>query len=415
MNGRTLALGLTAGLAVASVLSKRQGARNGWDRDDPGIPPDAPLLTWAGFIFPANTPLFHATGAMTAIRTGGFKTRSMGVEAAGGGRHIHSVSLTLSRRRAEALALGLYVLARGARGALSISDLLDALEYECPKGFKSGMGDVGLTPDAVARYDRGEVLVQMGSGAWDEPERWVSAEVARDLPEEIGGRRVTTRTRDSVFLEVYRSVLRYAAREKECFNPIFIRTSMPALARVNLEDIGVLDCRVRPGMRVCTDSEGAYRLGYVTEHEARLYSFSCENEVQDWIEAQRAARGLDLPRKSIADGQAARIYVQERDARQRASARGYWAPKLSRGLVNYGIGNRISTEAMTYSDAEEEVRVFDPSAITASARSSSTPPSYGVPFIVDRFGERVPRVTAPWFDAATEDIAVWQGHGPRLR
>ena len=34
MNGRTLALGLTAGLAVASVLSKRQGARNGWDRDE---------------------------------------------------------------------------------------------------------------------------------------------------------------------------------------------------------------------------------------------------------------------------------------------------------------------------------------------------------------------------------------------
>jgi len=415
MNGRNLTLGALAGLAVAGLVAQRRGARNGWDRDDDGVPQDAPLLTWAGFIFPANTPLFHATGAMTAIRTGGFKTRSMGVEAAGGGRHIHSVSLTLSRRRAEALALGLYVLARGARGALSLSDLLDALERECPKGFKRAMGDrVELTPEAVARYDRGEVRVEIGTSV-RYTERWVSAEVARDLPQEIEGRQVTTRTRDNVFLEVYTSVLRYAAREKECFNPLFIGTSMPALARVNLDDIGVLDCRVRPGMRVCTDSEGAYRLGYVTEHEARLYSFSCENEVEDWINAQRAARGLDLPWKSIAAGQAERAYVQERDARRRASARGYWAPKLSRGLVNYDIGNQIATEAMTYSNAEEEVRVFDPSAITVSARSSSTPPSYGMPFIVDPFGERIPRVTAPWFDAATEDIAVWSGHRPKLR
>ena len=402
MNGRDLTLGALAGLAVAGMVAQRRRGSRDRDRDDSGIPQDTPLLTWAGFIFPANTPLFHATAAMNAIRTGGFKTRSMGVEAAGGGRHVHSVSLTLSRRRAEAIALGLYVLARGARGALSLSDLLDALERECPKGFKVGISlidAVELTPEAVDRYDRGEVLVRMG---WGEPVRWVSAEVARDLPKEIEGRRVTTRTRDNVFLDVYTSVLRSAASAKECFNPIFIRTSMTALARVDLNDIGVLDCRVRSGMRVCADGEGAHRLGYVTEQEAKAYSFSCENEVEDWINAQR-------------DGQAARAYVQAQGARRRASARGNWAPKLSRGLVDLDIGNRISTESMAYEDSEEEVRVFDPRAITASARSSSTPPIYGVPFIVDLFGERVPRVTAPWFDAATEDIAVWRGHGPRLR
>lgn len=377
---------------------------DGWLPEARTAPPPHPTVTWAGFPWPTGVKLYHATPAMGSIQAQGFRTRAQGSRASAGGSHRYSVSFTLLHQRAVAIALGLDVLRRGALGELTIRSLINRLLTELPQyglgGVAAGFGfsknarvNEADTQESIDLYDAGHTLASWWDGSqyqyhWYPP--------GSEVPAVVGSQRVTRKTRNDVFFEVYTQTLR-AADGKECFNPLFLGTDMERLSQVNPADLGVLTATLPEGFRVCGSGDTLSRLGYLTAEEAWAYAstFSCEEDVSATTRLRadlRAGRG----RCGLAQTEQDLAYLESSQAERRAS---WYTPKVGSWKLDYTQGERVGSQVVTADQAEEEIRVYDPAQITVlQAEPLSTIRARY------RLGNRL---TFPPFSAETADIRVW--------
>ena len=356
--------------------------------DRPDIPRHA--VTWAGFPWPREALLYHATRALGPISREGFKTRRQGTAAMGGGRHVYSISLTLVPERAAAFALAFDTLARVAQGKMSLRKLVGRLAVETPRALRFAMEtDRPLRddPEAVARLDDGLVLASMGDKeAWMRPEnvtRWQDAN-----PDQ----RVYVYDRAGVAFSLYSACLRgMFSGAKEAFNPVLVGTDMAALAKTPLSDIGMVVARTSIP-RICAEVPASTdRLGYTIKGDSRssvaMSEQECENDIEAEIEER--AGGTRFRRAS----EEARAAFASR-ARQGAGSAPY-----ARLDTNFEVGERTPETTMVFNEGEEEVRIFDPAKITVVE-------TWDMPTIRRMFnlGDRI---TFPNFSSDEKDISLW--------
>jgi len=358
--------------------------RRGRNVARPDIPRHA--VTWAGFPWPREALLYHATRALGPISREGFKTRKQGTAAMGGGRHVYSISLTLVPERAAAFALAFDTLARVAQGKMSLRELMGRLAVETPRAFRFSMEtDRPLRddPEAVARLDDGLVLASMGDKeAWMRPEnvsRWRDAN-----PDQ----RVYVYDRAGVAFSLYSACLRgMFSGAKEAFNPVLVGTDMAALAQTPLSDIGTVVARTSIP-RICAEVPASTdRLGYTIKGDSHSGSISeqdCENDIEAEIEER--AGGTRFRRAS----------EESRAAFALGKSRGEYYARLD---TNFGVGERKPENTMVFNEGEEEVRIFDPSKITVVE-------TWDMPTIRRMFnlGDRI---TFPNFSSDGKDISLW--------
>ena len=332
-----------------------------------------PVITWAGWPWPAGTVAYHASTAAATILCTGFKTRRQGAASAAGGGHRDSVSFTLAHQRAAAIALGLDTMARAAKGLITLRELADGLAAECPVAFPGGMRntDVGgkLDDAMIDWFDQGYTYARWwADGAWQDG--WYAP--GELMPPKV--RNQAYNRLDAIF-ELYRKVLQAGKHARECFDPHFTGTSMGALAALDRCNIGVLSATIDVP-RVCADFEEAARLGYIAAKENYGYDSSpvhgCENDLYDATQGE--ARPVDRRNKQS------------------------YAPRVDGWQVDYMQGERVPSETVVYSGHEEELRVYDTSKITVLGLET-------MPALRKRYGLGQ-RLTFPWFDSREVDVGI---------
>lgn len=148
--------------------------------DDP--PPDAVLYLHEGVRDLSNNPserprgfpwrkdkrVYHSTIALDRVIDEGMKPRRAlkeRIHATGGGPD-EALSFTTSIGVAQAICLGLRVLARCARGEMLFGDLIIAMQKVAPKGTAWKLADMRLTPEKVERIDRKLYPFSVGHAPW---------------------------------------------------------------------------------------------------------------------------------------------------------------------------------------------------------------------------------------------------------
>jgi hypothetical protein len=358
--------------------------RRGRNVARPDIPRHA--VTWAGFPWPREALLYHATRALGPISREGFKTRRQGTAAMGGGRHVYSISLTLVPERAAAFALAFDTLARVAQGKMSLRELVGRLAVETPRALRFAMEtDRPLRddPDAVARLDDGLVLASMG-----DKEAWMRPENVSWWRDANPDQRVYVYDRAGVAFLLYSACLRgMFSGAKEAFNPVLVGTDMAALANTPLSDIGIVVARTSIP-RICAEVPASTdRLGYTIKGDSRSGSISeqdCENDIEAEIEERvggtRFRRAPEEARAAFALGKSRNEYYARLD-------------------TNFEVGERTPETTMVFNEGEEEVRIFDPSKIAVVE-------TWDMPTIRRMFnlGDRT---TFPNFSSDEKDISLW--------
>jgi len=364
--------------------------RGGVSVDRPDIPRHA--VTWAGFPWPREALLYHATRALGPISREGFKTRRQGTAAMGGGRHVYSVSLTLVPERAVAFALAFDTLARVAQGKMSLRDLMARLAVEAPRSFRLALevdGDLHLLrvdPDAVSRLDEGWVFISVGDQeAWLRPENVAGWRAANT------DKRVYLYDRAAVAFSIYSASLRSGfSTGGEAFNPILMGTDMAALAKTPLSDIGIVVVRTSTP-RICVAAgKATTRLGYTVVGDSDRVAFSendCERDIEDEIE--------------VRSGGTRRAWTKPEEARSTFASRQRYAEgdPYARLDTNFEVGTRTPETVMVFNEGEEEVRIFDPSKISVvETWDMST---------IRRMFNLGDRITLPNFSSDEKDISLW--------
>lgn len=387
------------------------------------------VATRDGFPWPAQTVLFHATAALDRIRAQGFRTRKQGATEALGGRHTNSTSLTLSEGRAGSIAIGLDALVRGARRELTLVQLAQKLERECPKALRQALWGGGF-PLQDAVEDRDDPmssllpLFRKLDAGWRtfypysmpdtapaprsirvSDRHWLLPPDAPTPPE--GSHKATVPTGSTsagpdLFFELYRSTVRSGSYTGECFNPIWTGTDMAGLARLLPQSVGVIRAKVHIP-RVCSEAEGLLRLGYLDEaalsdRRLRRSPFAYREGLDTWGRGcqARLSRGADLP-----DDDYDNALLKKQVRKLLAGDPWYVAEDqvLPGGWATRQQGRVSRTDTMLYYNGEEELRVYAPSQIEVLGAWSMAELRRR-----HRLGDRV---TWPAFDPGAEDIRVW--------
>jgi hypothetical protein len=428
MSGEWLAMGAVAALAAAGAVRGSANER-----------PSDKVLTRPGFPWPRGTVLYHGTAHGHAIERQGFKTRKQGAPSMTGGGHEQSVSTTLLPQRAAAIALGLDTMARVAKRDLSLSDLVYALDDECPRSTVTAVTELadwvrslgegpppsdsrermyqimssldlldkgwtyvylwGADTLVVAPYEPPRGSIYLGGSSWLVPPGSPLPTTMRQIKQQAARRRLSHpqamqwakgrsqgahHGRCDAAYRIYKSVLDMAGMSaREAFNPNFIGTDVGALEKVPLHAIGMLELTVDIP-HVCADQRGAVRLGYLTHEDpalrdtlATLYS-NC-NRV---LEGDRYGSG-DPANEPLVDS----WFSGARD------------PRRWEGWTLEQTGTRTPDTTMLYYDGEEEVRIFAPRRIHIERLVS-----------VSELRQRYAlgsRLTFPWFDPKTVNIQIW--------
>lgn len=266
-----------------------------------------------GLSWPRNTTVYHATVAMPAILDHGFKTREqVGGKHATGGGPDNSISFTLNKKTAVAIAIGLRTIRGITRAEIGLGDLIIQAQQVCPQALASTMKKLEVdahvrSPEDVVRIDRGlEWFTNRGYGLNDEQTRmvlasgqvdglvehgygivegWAPSEVlARAQPErwEVHGGKFPPREEwryRRFTYEAYRALLFSGSWDKEVYDPVFFMTDIAPISKLSDEDIGVVSAKIAADW-VCADYREAESLGYdpAMMQEPRMFP----STMSDW-------------------------------------------------------------------------------------------------------------------------------------
>lgn len=297
--------------------------------NDPSVP--------KGFPWPRKQILYHATVAIDRVRDEGLKPRrALGrdIHATGGGPD-ESISFTTDERVALAIALGLRVLVRAARGQMQLGQLIIEMERLAPKGVAEQLRSMRLTPEQVVHVDSGLVPFSAGMGAWrnlvsmdaylDTPKDvltdvvesfaggsrpmsvagWTTPAVLRDMQERSlrpgTSYSVTTGTEwyaANLMFELYKYGLSYAEHHHELYNPFFIHTRPEVMATIDEGQIGVVEATVDADW-ICADARDADRLGFDTSRFSRVtlsdWAHGCESRLRHGHTVQTKPKDWEQP------------------------------------------------------------------------------------------------------------------------
>jgi hypothetical protein len=413
-------IALLAAAALAGVASLRksvQGGRNEGVRayDLPDIPEDR-KITRAGFPWPQDTLVYHATTAGLAIQRQGFRTREQGAKSALGGGHNRSVSTTLSFERAASIALGLDTLRRLATRELSIAELVDRLHDETGVNLMDlrmlGIGGfAGLKSEEELRerislFDRGFVLFGVDWREFPDFKPPAGSVDVQKGPHYIHGMAPAgsgpfpkwTIDYRSVAFEVYRSSIRMGSYRDACFDPLFLGTDMEALAAVPERGIGVFTLRVKIP-RVSASPQGAVDLGYFDREYVRWAGRieSMYGDAEGALDGFSSdARMYASNRPLIYDGYRSDYMepIPDRYAKMDGNV-----PADPRQWLARQQGVRTKDQTMLYYESEHELRVFDPSKIEIVSFMGMEE--------LRRHFRLGDRLTFPFFDQKWMDVRVW--------
>lgn len=293
-----------------------------------------------GFPWAKSATLYHATIALDRVRADGLKPRrALGrdVHATGGGPD-ESISFTADERVAIAIAVGLRVFARAARGELELGQMIIDMKQLAPKGVAEQLRSMRLTPEMVVHIDAGLVPFQGGVGSWknrvameaymatdrsllvDVSERsaggsqpvyvegWTSPEILRDMQERsmapgklYSVEKNTDRYAADMKFELYKYALSYADWAHECYNPLFMHTSPEVMKEIDENQIGVVSATVDADW-VCADGKDLQRLGFDTSQFSHVtlsdWAHGCENRLRHGHNVWTKPRDWDLPEPS---------------------------------------------------------------------------------------------------------------------
>lgn len=290
-----------------------------------------------GFPWAKQTTLYHATLALDRVLVEGLKPRralEREVHATGGGPD-ESISFTADERVAVAIAVGLRVLARAAKGELELGQMIIDMKQLAPKGVAEQLSSMRLTPETVIHLDAGLVPFQSGIGAWknnvaieayestdpsllvDVKERsaggshpiyaegWTTPEVLRDMQERsMGPGKSYSVTKNAegyaaeMKFELYKYALSYAEWANECYNPLFMHTSPEVMRSIDEDQIGIVSATVDADW-VCMDGKDAERLGVDISQFSRVtlsdWAHGCEQRLRHGSSVWTKPRDWDLP------------------------------------------------------------------------------------------------------------------------
>jgi hypothetical protein len=252
---------------------------------------------------------------MQKILDEGFKTRAQlsGINVTGGGPD-NSISFTLNRKTATAIALGIYTIRGIARGEILLGDLIVQAQQVAPKALeyciKYMATDHGIkTPEDVRRVDSGlerftnystkadasklekllasertEIIAQ---DEW-RVSGWAPVEIVASVSEHWRAGEDPAWKYHRITFDVYKTLLSIGSGEKELYDPVFFLTNLGALSRMSLDEIGILSVKILADW-VCAEWRGAESLGYDPGSwtEPRLWpsvlsdwSHGCENRLR---------------------------------------------------------------------------------------------------------------------------------------
>jgi len=277
LSGDWLTLGAVAALAVAGAV-RQQGSRNETS--------SALTLNRAGFPWPIDYEIFHATTGLRAIRRGGFKVRRQGLASAVGGGPDKSVSFTLDPRVADSILVGLFTLRAGARGELGLGDLWKKFRSEAPGAIRTykewSERSYHRSPDEFRFLDEGYLRVEASFGGipppgavpidngWQGSNGWYHLRWWQ-MPVTAAEKAKARIKRIEAFSDLYKTLLATGEDVHECTNPLFWNPDMEALAELSDVDLGFISARSTIP-RVCLDAMGSIQTGYLEPSVARLWS-----------------------------------------------------------------------------------------------------------------------------------------------
>lgn len=415
------AIAALAGLGIRpKAPRKTTGSSNEsqpeWMDQLPAIPQDR-KITRAGFPWPTETPIYHATTAIPSILRQGFRTRKEGTQSALGGRHMRSISTTLSHRHAASIALGLDTLRRVAQDEISLVDLMKRLTDET--GFTDiylyGIDGVSRAKDdeealsILSIYDQGymgfsipkkeeEIKIPPGAIEVYETEYWVYGFVKdADKYENI---KYINRKNDVGF-SLYKTSLYFGKNKEKCFDPLFVGTNMNMIKKLSKKDIGVIRAKTSIS-RVATDERGAIRLGYIHERTggdllSQLYRNAEDSIDENSLESKERAMNRPLLASWLGGYGYQSDYI--RPFPNRYGQMDGDVPKEKDQWILRQQGKRTPSETMLYYDSEMELRIFDTSKISIESKDSISD--------IKKMYKLKNRITFPYFDKNKEDVRVW--------
>lgn len=290
-----------------------------------------------GFPWPRNQVLYHTTVALDRVRDEGLKPRralSRDVHATGGGPD-ESISFTTDERVAIAIAVGLRVLVRAARGSMQLGQLIIEMERVAPKGLAEQLRSMKLTPETVVHADSGLVPFSAGFGAWrnvvsieaflDTPrsdlvdvkesyaggtkpmrvEGWTTPATLRSMQERSQRPGTsyfvaegTDRYAANLMFELYKYALSYAEYNRELYNPLFIHTSPEVMRTIEEDQIGIVEATIDADW-ICAEAPDADRLGYDVSRLSAVtlsdWAHGCENRLRFGHKVQTKPREWEQP------------------------------------------------------------------------------------------------------------------------
>lgn len=413
-------IALLAAAALASVASLRKGVQGGRNEevkayDLPDIPADR-KITRAGFPWPQDTPVYHATTAGLAIQRQGFRTREQGAKSALGGGHKRSVSTTLSFEHAASIALGLDTLRRLATRELSIAELVDRLHDEIGvnlmdlrllgiEGF-AGLNSEEEIRERISLFDRGFILFGVDWSKFPDFKPPAGSVDVERGPHYIRGMapagsgpipKWTIDYRDVAF-GVYRSSLRMGSHRDACFDPLFMGTDMEALAAIPERSVGVFTLRVKIP-RVSTSPQGAADLGYFDPQYVRWAGRieSMYGDAEGALDGSFADWRESASNRSLIHGGYRSDYmapIPDQYAKMEGNV-----PADPRQWLARQQGARTKDQTTLYYENEHELRVFDPSKIEIVSFMGMDE--------LRRHFRLGDRLTFPFFDGKKVDVRVW--------
>jgi len=241
-----------------------------------------------GFPWRAETPLYHATVALGAIRQGGFKTRDQlrnehhgGVTQATGGGTSSMLSFTLDYRVGLAIVVGLETFRRIAQGVYTPRAFLAQLEVEVGAygvyaAIRSHFG-LSREPSEAEQVGQSRVLLDRGrklvrACMFDKPTEKdlpPGSEVVQWWHEVLGKTReeyeipfwhehsrkmvhpkscahvwtepLSREETAEVLASIYKAALTLWQDKESVYNPLFMLGSLRAFARVRQKDIGIVE------------------------------------------------------------------------------------------------------------------------------------------------------------------------------
>lgn len=255
-----------------------------------------------GFPWAKKQKVYHATMALDRVMDEGLKPRKMigDIHATGGGPD-ESISFTLDRRVAVAIAIGLRTFARAARREISLGQMVSNLRPLAPLGTAEQLRSMQLTDRAIDLIGRGLIPFSAGIGAWQHTisidayldadkselheveERsaggkwpiyvfgWAPPDVVRRMQEASVRPERLYRVDPGLdtwgvnrAFEFYKYMLSYADFQHELYNPLFMHTSPETMKDVDLSQIAVVSATVDADW-VCGEHSSISQLGYDME------------------------------------------------------------------------------------------------------------------------------------------------------